>query len=98
MTRHCYKCGWVWTLPGQPGRSENCHQCGVDLRVCLNCAAYDARIANQCRDRRADPVYEKNIGNYCEWFDMIKREFKGSEKADARESAARDQLKKLFGD
>ena len=98
MTRHCHKCGWEWTLSGQPGRSESCHQCGSDLRVCLNCASYDARSAHQCRDRRAEPVFDKHLGNYCEWFEMVRRTFGGKTEPTSREQAARDSLKKLFGD
>lgn len=97
MTRHCHKCGWEFTLPGQPGRSESCHRCGADLRVCLNCAHYDVRVAHQCRDRRAEPVFDKQAGNYCEWFEMARREFRGTT-GDPREQAARDTLKKLLGD
>ena len=97
MTRHCHKCGWVWTLSGQPGRNDSCHQCGSDLKVCLNCVSYDPRLAHQCRDRRADPVAEKEMANFCEYFDLPRRSFKGAA-ADPRESAARDKLKKLFGD
>ncbi len=97
MNRHCHKCGWEWTLAVMPGRSETCHQCGADLRVCLNCAHYDVRAAHQCRERRAEPVMEKHMANFCEWFDFIRRDWKGAA-ADAREAKARDQLKKLFGD
>ncbi len=97
MTRHCHKCGWVLELPGPPGRSESCHGCGADLKVCLNCNSYDPRVAHQCRDRRADPVAEKHMANYCEYFDMARRTFQGRG-ADAREDAARNTLKKLLGD
>lgn len=98
MNRHCHKCGWEWTLAGNPGRSESCHGCNSDLRVCLNCLHYDPRAAQQCRERRAEPVFEKHVGNFCEWFDFARRVFRGREAASPRESAARDQLKKLFGD
>jgi hypothetical protein len=98
MTRHCHKCGWEWTLTGQPGRSESCHQCGSDLRVCLNCASYDPRSAHQCRDRRAEPVFDKHLGNYCEWFELARRTFGGKAEPTDREQAARNTLKKLFGD
>lgn len=98
MTRHCHKCGWEWTLSGQPGRSESCHKCGSDLRVCLNCVSYEARSAHQCRDRRAEPVFDKHLANYCEWFEMIRRPWTGQKSGDSREQAARDTLKKLFGD
>ena len=91
-------CGWEWTLPGQPGRSESCHRCNADLRVCLNCASYDARAAHQCRDRRADPVAEKHTGNFCEYFELVHRKFVTKNEINPREDAARDQLKKLFGD
>ncbi len=98
MTRHCHHCGWVYTLTGQPGRSERCPECNSDLRVCLNCVSYDARVAQQCRDRRAEPVAEKDTGTFCEYFDFIKREYKPKAEVNAREASAREQLKKLFGD
>ncbi len=85
-------------MPGLPGRGDSCHKCGTDLRVCLNCASYDRRVAHQCRDRRADPVMEKAAANFCEYFDFIKRPFAGVGAGDPREDAAREKLKKLFGD
>ena len=98
MTRHCHNCGWEWALAGQPGRSESCHRCGSDLRVCLNCVSYDPRAAQQCRDRRAEPVFEKHMGNFCEWFEFARRDFVARKDENPREGAARAQLKKLFGD
>jgi len=98
LTRHCHKCGWEWTLAGQPGRSETCHRCNADLRVCLNCTSYDTRVAHQCRDRRADPVQEKAEGNFCEFFEFTRRSFVAKAENNAREIAAREKLKKLFED
>ena len=98
MTRHCHQCGWEWTLTGQPGRSETCHQCGADLKVCLNCVSYEARSAYQCRDRRADLVPDKQLANFCEYFEFVRRVWMLKADGDTRAQAARDQLKKLFGD
>ena len=98
MTRHCHNCGWEWTLTGLPGRGDSCHQCNGDLRVCLNCVSYDPRAAHQCRDRRADPVAEKHMANFCEYFDFIRRVWAAKGQANTREDAARNQLKKHFGD
>jgi hypothetical protein len=98
LTKHCHNCGWVWEISGLPGRNDSCHKCGFDLKVCLNCVSYDARVAHQCKDRRADPVAEKHMANFCEYFDMAKREYLSKEGGNPRESAARDALKKLFGD
>ena len=98
MTRHCHKCGWEWTSSCQPGRTESCHQCGADLRVCLNCVSYDPRAAHHCRDRRAEPVEEADRGNFCEYFDFVKRTYVPKTTVNPREEKAREQLKKLFGD
>jgi len=73
-------------------------KCRADLRVCLNCASYDPRVAQQCRERRAEPVLEKQVGNFCEYFDFARRKWTPKNEPNSRESAAREQLKKLFGD
>ena len=94
MTKQCHQCGWEWNLTGQPGRSESCPQCRSDLRVCLNCESFDTRAAHQCRDRRAEPVMEKDRGNYCEYFEMTRKEAKNAQGSSAD---ATERLKKLFG-
>ena len=97
QTKHCWKCGREYKLSGSPGRSETC-LCGADLKVCLNCVSYDPRVAYQCRDRRADPVEEKHLANYCEYFEMARREYTAPAQDVPREAKARDTLKKLLGD
>ena len=98
MTRHCHQCGETWTLTGQPGRGETCMSCRADLRVCLNCAHYDPRVAQQCRERRAEPVLEKAVGNFCEYFEFSRRQWVPTLERNPREAAARANLKKLLGD
>ena len=98
LTRHCHQCGEPWTLNDNPGRGEVCMKCRADLRVCLNCQSYDPRVAEQCRERRADLVLEKHVGNFCEYFEFIRRQWVSKEVKNAREEAARAHLKKLFGD
>lgn len=97
MIRHCHHCGWEYRLPGNPGRNEACHQCGADLKVCFNCIHHDSRVAEQCRERRADLVHDKHMANFCEYFDMKKGVWAG-QAANQRELDARERLKKLFGD
>jgi len=98
MTKHCHKCGFAYELSGQPGRLESCERCGADLKVCLNCLHYDAQRAQQCRESRAEPVAEKHMANYCEYFEFAKRVWTAGGGGDSRENAARANLKKLFGD
>lgn len=98
MTRHCWKCGTEYKLAGSPGRSETCESCGADLKVCLNCVSYDRTVAYQCRDRRADPVEEKHLANYCEYFEMARGVFVAPAEEKSRQDKARAQLKSLLGD
>jgi len=98
LTRHCWKCGTEYKLPGTPGRSESCHVCRSDLKVCLNCVSYDPKVAYQCKDRRAEEIAEKAMANYCEYFEMARREFQAPVGKDNRENKAREDLKRLFGD
>jgi hypothetical protein len=98
MTRHCHHCGEPWVIPGQPGRGETCMKCRADLRVCLNCLSYDPRVAQQCRERRAEPVLEKHAGNFCEYFEFAEHPWVPKETRDARAETARSQFQKLFGD
>jgi len=55
-------------------------------------------VAHQCRDRRADPVADKHMANFCEYFDFIRREWRGKRAANSRETAARENINKLLGD
>ncbi len=73
-------------------------KCRADLRVCLNCTHYDPRIAQQCRERRAEPVLEKAAGNFCEHFDFIRRSWAPKSETNPRAAAARERMNKLFGD
>jgi len=98
MTRHCWKCGKVYELEGTPGRSESCDQCRADWHSCRNCAHYSLSAAHQCRDRRADPVHDKELANFCEWFELARREFSGPQGESDRAAKAREDFNKLFGD
>ena len=55
-------------------------------------------MAYQCGDRRADPVEEKHLANYCEYFEFARRVFVPPKDEASREAKARVQLKKLLGD
>jgi hypothetical protein len=97
-TKHCWNCGTEWAFARSPGRSETCVKCQADLKVCLNCVSYDKTAAYQCRDRRADPVEDKAAANYCEYFEIAKREFLPVAEGLAREAKAKNALRKLLGD
>jgi len=43
-------------------------------------------------------VLEKEVGNFCEYFDFARRVWTPKAVSGQRAEAAREQLKKLFGD
>ena len=73
-------------------------KCRADLRVCLNCIHYDARLGQSCRERRAEPVLDKAAGNFCEYFEFARRQWTPKSEINPRETAARERMNKLFGD
>lgn len=68
MSLRCHKCGAEWPKRSLPGRRDRCPRCGADMRCCKNCRHYDVGVAEQCRERDADPVTDKNRSNFCEFF------------------------------
>ena len=63
----CFKCGTTIELQ-KVSRRDECPRCGVDLRVCLNCAFHAESKANACIEPQAEPVKEKDRANYCDFF------------------------------
>ncbi|MBE9504994.1 MAG: hypothetical protein IME96_12545 [Proteobacteria bacterium] len=93
--KNCYNCKKEINIEGKPGRRDSCPHCGTDLRVCLNCRFYDESSYNECREPVAERVKEKDIANFCDYF-----EFRDSDDPDDKESKD-ETLKKLnalFGD
>ena len=100
MTKHCFNCGREWTLSTAPGRRGQCEDCNTDFRCCRNCVHHDFAVAHQCRERRAEPVQEKDRANYCEQFDFVRRNFQKIDRSKgemSREEAAKETLRKLLG-
>ena len=68
------------------------------MRVCKNCTFYDTSYAHQCKERRAEPVMDKEHANFCEWFEFSDRSVKSTDSGLSREEQARQDLKNLLGD
>jgi hypothetical protein len=52
------------------GRLDDCPSCDADMHVCKNCQFYDPNSYNECRERSADPVLEKERSNFCDYFSI----------------------------
>ena len=96
----CFNCGA--SLSDEPlpiSRQATCSQCFYELHCCRMCKHYDAANATRCFEDRAETPIEKEIANFCEYFDPAAGRGpeggKGESGADKAEQA-RQQLDNLF--
>ena len=64
----CFSCGKTLSLLIPVSRREECSSCRADVRVCKNCAHYDPKVYNECRETQADVVKEKDRSTICDYF------------------------------
>jgi len=92
----CWKCGAPLTdVPLPLGRYAECLACRAELHVCRMCRFYDPRVANACREPVAEPVQDKERGNFCGYFEAVAGAYRPADTAAAEK--ARDELEALFG-
>ena len=65
----CYNCQTTIELERKPGRNETCPKCTSYLHCCHNCRFYDPPAHNQCREPQADWVKDKEMANFCDFFE-----------------------------
>jgi len=83
--KSCYRCQYEIGAKDRIGRRDTCPRCRADLHCCLNCAFYDTHYADACREPQADPVLDKEAGNFCEYFTFVEdRRQQQSPAVDAR--------------
>jgi hypothetical protein len=93
----CWQCGEsLDDLPRPISRHAHCPKCFTEVRCCRLCRHFDARIDGaQCAEERAEPPLNKEVANFCEWFDPRGGAFKSQRSA--RHDKARAELDALFG-
>ena len=93
----CWNCGKTLTeVPLPISRHENCPECFTELHSCRLCRYYDPQIPDQCAEDRADPPVNKEIGNFCEWFQPCVGAFRSSRTQ--KKDVSRNKLDSLFSD
>jgi hypothetical protein len=90
--KSCFRCRQDISTKDRIGRRDTCPHCGADLHCCLNCIFYDTHYADACREPQAEPVLDKDVGNFCEYFTLADRQTQPSVAA----TTARAQLEALF--
>ena len=63
------------------------------LHCCRNCRFHDAAAHNQCREPQADWVKEKEMANFCDYFEALS---KTSAEETSRKEEALKRLDDLF--
>lgn len=93
---NCFSCRKENTLVvgSVIGRGDECSHCGADLHVCKNCEFYDPKSYNECRERSADVVREKDRSNFCDFFSPRKGAFGAAAEKEKMMSAAEALFKK----
>lgn len=88
----CQKCRNELVFEVKMGRRDVCPHCGADLHVCKNCEHWDPGAHNQCREKIAEHIPDREKANFCSFF-----AFKNGEAADDRAQLdAKAKLAALF--
>ena len=74
--------------------TEVCPECGVFLRVCLNCQFYSHFAHHECKEPTAEPVLDKEKPNSCRFFEF--KEYSKSEVNQKIKEKALREWEKLF--
>lgn len=87
----CWFCGTQFSGAARPPRDAVCSKCKVALKCCKNCRFFDPAAHNQCRDRAAEWVRDKELANFCEYFEFV-------EKVGAKKPGTVEDARKSFDD
>jgi hypothetical protein len=62
----CARCGHI--EGADVGSASRCGKCGVPLRACVHCAAFDSGARFECRENVPARVSPKDAANSCQFF------------------------------
>lgn len=97
INMQCWKCGSELKNILLPfSRYEECSHCKADLHACVSCKHFDESISDACREDRADFVLDKDKANFCDFFRVNPKAWRGNDNSEA--AAARAKLAELFGE
>ncbi len=90
----CFSCGGELKIIDRVGRGDSCPHCRADLHCCRNCRFYDPSAYNECHEPQADRVLEKEMSNFCDYFELAEKLYSLKGKDAAAE--AKRKLEGLF--
>ena len=93
----CAQCGSV--EDPQVGSASTCGQCGVALRACVHCDAFDPAARFECRHKISKRVSPKDAANECPHFSariQVERETGSTPASGSGSSGAKKAFDDLF--
>ncbi|XOV82521.1 MAG: hypothetical protein ACFHXK_16880 [bacterium] len=96
----CFNCGA--SLADEPlpiSRQATCRSCFYELHCCRMCRHFDPANATRCHEDRAETPIEKEVANFCEYFDPAAGRGPAGGNTDTgmdKAQQARQQLDDLF--
>ena len=92
----CWKCGASLAHAILPlSRRETCKQCEAEQHVCRLCRFFKEHASDQCTEDRAEQVSNKELANFCDYFDPKPGAWQAG--TDTAQQKAADDLAALFG-
>jgi hypothetical protein len=91
MSGRCHRCA-AEILNRRIGVRDACERCQAYIHCCRNCELYEPGMHNDCREPSAEPVADKEQGNFCDFF----RLGAVSAKSAVDRDEARAKLEQLF--
>ena len=83
----CFRCGASLARLSLPfTRRDLCPECSVELHVCKMCVHFDVNVPSQCREDDAEDVTEKELANFCEYYEPSGSAFDPKKKTEADQS------------
>ncbi len=67
MNGRCHCCAGE-VSSSRIGVRDFCDRCQAYLHCCRNCEFYEPGAHNDCRESSAEPVADKEQGNFCDYF------------------------------
>lgn len=89
----CFSCGADLQFD-RVFRTTVCPGCGKGVRVCKNCRFYSPGAHWDCSETISEPVREKDMVNFCEYFVLRKS---GAKEEPKKNEDSRAEFDKLFG-
>ena len=88
----CHRCGASFEVAGTVSRQATCQSCGSWLRSCRNCEFFDPKSKNECMEPQAEPVVDKTVANFCEFFGANRRAGHKTSPANSKDDDPFDRL------